>query len=187
MRFLTRTVAPSALITLDEAKEQCRVAHNDEDLLIERLALAAADYLDGPEGAVGICLALQTWQVSFKPDELRIRVPIVPAIALTALEYFDTENAVQTLDVADYLTFYGSDSSYIEPKNGKWPTVYDRPDAVTATITAGKGAPENIRHAALLMVAHWYNHREAVSGSQATELPMAAQMLIAKSRIGWVA
>lgn len=44
--------------------------------------------------------------------------------------------------------------------------------------TMGKGSlPKPLFHAAMMLAAHWYNQREAVSGTQMHEAPQSIQAL----------
>ncbi|MDK1372955.1 MULTISPECIES: head-tail connector protein [unclassified Sinorhizobium] len=42
--------------------------------------------------------------------------------------------------------------------------------------------PASVKHAALLLIGHFYNNREAVSAERLAKVPMAVDMLIAPHR-----
>lgn len=46
--------------------------------------------------------------------------------------------------------------------------------------------PENLRHAVLLLVSHWFHNREAATEKQMREVPIGIQSLVGLSKIGWV-
>jgi len=175
MFTLTRITAPAATpITLEEAKAQLRVDHEDEDLLIQHYIDAATAWLDGPAGILGRCLVTQSWQM----DLDAVTGPIL-------LPFPDSE-----IDSAVFTDAAGSDLDYridrrdqrllVQPLAG-----FGRPAAIT--FTAGYGAPADvpaaIRQAMLLLIGHWYEHREAVSlGASPSALPVAVDTLLAPYR-----
>lgn len=190
-----RTVAPTALVTLDEVKAQCVISHADDDALLTRLISAASDFLDGPDARIGRALVTQTWEVDFGPlsGSARLNLPVAPLIALSGVTYYDRDNVQQTMTAGSEVLLYAdNDRAYITPAlQASWPAMYNRPDAFTVTFTAGYGpasdVPENIRHAALALISHWYENRDAVSvGNTASEVPMLVDALIDKDRLGWV-
>ncbi len=175
MFTLTRITAPAATpITLEEAKAQLRVDHEDEDLLIHHYIDAATAWLDGPAGILGRCLVT----LSLQMDLDSVTGPLL-------LPFPDSE-----FDSAVFPDAAGSDLDYridrrdqrllVQPFAG-----FGRPAAIT--FTAGYGAPADvpaaIRQAMLLLIAHWYEHREAVSlGASPSALPMAVDALLAPYR-----
>jgi uncharacterized phiE125 gp8 family phage protein len=196
-----RIAAPvQAPITLDQAKQHLRVLHDDEDEYIAGLIDAAADYLDGYSGVLGRALITQTWRQDFDsfwygcgyygavPSVLRL--PLGPVQRVTSITYYDTANSLQTLLTSVYELLNDGLGPYVALVAGQsWPAVYSRAGAVSATWIAGYGAtpeavPSRIRTLVKLLVGHWYENREAVTvgNTQAVELPLAAQALIATSR-----
>lgn len=195
--ILTRTLAPAMPpVELVESKSDLRVQHTAEDTLIEGLIAAATDFMDVPNGAINKALITQTWSLSVRCPyrDYRIHLPITPAQSIESITYYDSNNAQQSLDPADFYLHGDEEWAYIEPRPDiTWPSVYNRLDAITITFLAGFGddstaVPNSIRQAIRLLVAHWYEHRTAVIvGTSTSELPMAVQSLISMNRKGWVA
>ena len=46
--------------------------------------------------------------------------------------------------------------------------------------------PENLRHAILLLVSHWFHNREAVGEKKLHEVPVGISSLVGLSKSGWV-
>ena len=183
-----RTVAPAVpLLTLADAKAHLRVDHADEDTLISGLIDAAAAHLDGYSGLLGSALVTQTWAAEFPTFTNRMDVPLGPIQSAT-IQYYDSLNAQQTLATSVYAVLSDGLGPYVTLKyNQQWPQTYTRDDAVKITWIAGYGAaaavPAAIRSAMLLLIAHWYDNRAAVSvGDSVSEMPFAVASLLAPFR-----
>lgn len=188
---IERITAPvNKPISLDEAKVQARVDHDDDEALIQSLIDTAVDLLDG-EGVLGRAMITQTWAqwVSQSPGTVTLRMG--PFIALTALEYYDADGVLQTGDPSDLEVRKRGDFVTVAPKDGfAWPGAQSRPDAIKISYTAGFGTtagsvPQGIRHAMLMLVAHWYQNREAIAAGSMSDVPMAVEALINRHRVGW--
>lgn len=186
-----RTVAPAtALLTTDEVKAHLRVDFEDDNSLIDRLIDAATQYLDGYQGILGQALITQTWRADFAdfPYTL-LRLPLGPVQSITSIQYRSDADVTSTMDASRYRLATDARGPFIELVHGEtWPTAGDRADAVSVTFVAGFGdaasdVPESIRHAALLLIGHWYEHREGVSaGVSMTDVPMAVSALLTPHR-----
>ena len=183
-----RTVAPAVpLLTIEDVKAHLRVDHADEDALISGLIDAAAAHLDGYGGILGRALVTQTWAVDFPTFTNRMDVPLGPIQSAT-IQYYDSLNAQQTLATSVYAVLSDGLGPYVTLKyNQQWPQTYTRDDAVRITWVAGYGTaaavPAAIRSAMLLLIAHWYDNRAAVSvGDSVSEMPFAVASLLAPFR-----
>lgn len=186
-----RTTAPAVEpVSIAEAKAHLRVDSTDEDTLIEGLVAAAVSHLDG-QGVLGRAMITQSWATWVRNSPGVVTLPVGPFQSLTSVEYYDSENALQTSDVANYEVRLAGDFVTVQPKSGfAWPGAYSRPDAIKITYVAGYGdaasdVPQSIRQAILLLVGHWYENREAVTEGAFKELPMAVDALIGVERVGW--
>lgn len=189
---LVRTVAPAVLpVSISEVKAQARIDFADDDLFVSSLVSAAVSYLDG-QGELGRAMITQTWAQyeSQAPGWVRLRMG--PFQALQSVEYWDKDGVLQTATLDDFETRLHNDFVICKPKeNREWPTADTRQDAIKITYTAGFGdapsdVPMGIRHAIMMLAAHWYENREAVAlGTIATDLPMGVEALIANERVGW--
>lgn len=185
-----RTIAPAAdLLTLAEAKNQCNVDHDDDDMLLNAYIAAAMGLFDG-YGGIGRAFINQTWAVAMGCwPSCRIDLPLAPVSAIGSITYYDTANALQTLAGGNYMLLEDALAPHL-----RWtaaavlPALYDRDDAITVTFTAGYGAaatdvPARVIHAMKLLIAHWYANREAVNvGNITSELPFAVDALIGPLR-----
>ena len=154
-----------------EAKAQARVAHDDEDLLIQQYIDAATAWLDGPAGILGRCLVTQTWRAEIDAVAGPIRLPFPDSVVENAL-LADAEGGELIHDLV-----LQDQRPLLRLRSG-----LGRPAAIT--FTAGYGAPADvpaaIRQAMLLLVTQWYEHRQ-VTGT-GTALPFAVQAMLAPYR-----
>lgn len=183
-----RLVTPPAStpITLAEAKSQLRVDHSDEDGKIEALIAAATSYLDGRTGVLGRCLVTQTWELTldeFPAEE--IELPLGPVASVTSVTYVDIAGVTQTVSESDYYVDNASLSAWVLPEI-EWPNTMQAANAVTVRFVAGTAVadvPPALKHALLLLVAHWYENRQPVSiGGAPVEMPFAVDALLVPFR-----
>lgn len=188
---LERSVAPAVTpINVFEAKAQANVVHDDDDFVIESHIAAAVDMLDG-EGELGRAMITQTWAQWVPQSPGCVKLRMGPFQSLSAIHYYDADGVLQAANTADFEIRKSGDFVTVEPKSGEaWPVAANRADAIRITYVAGFGdspsdVPAGIRHALLLMVAHWYENREAVGEKAMHEVPMAVTALINRHRVGW--
>ena len=190
--ILNRTVAPTDYpVTLDDVKQNCGVEYNEHDVLLQSLIESATSQI---EEMLGLYLITQTWTVSIQATENnRLLLPLLPVQSVSALNYYDTDDADQTLTVSDFYLYKSDNWAFLEPKTGtSWPATTSRLDALTATVVCGFGnngasVPANIKQAVLMLVAHWYENRAAKSDIQLYDVPFAVELIISTARRGWVA
>ena len=190
LRSLSRAVAPIALpITVADLKAQTRVSTSAEDTYLAGLVAAIVGYVDG-QGVLGRAMITQTWAQTMQYPNGRVALGMGPVQSLAAVKYFDESNVEQTASLANYRLFSSGDWAFVEPINETWPTAFDRPDAVKIEFVVGYGlaatdVPADVRHAMLLLGAHWYQNRENSSEAQMQDIPMGFEMLMNNHRLNW--
>lgn len=187
------TPPASTPVSLVEVKEQSLVDHDDQDGKIELLIAAAVSHLDGWTGTLGRALCEQTWRQDYDDFASCLRLPLGPVQSIEAVTYIDTDGIEQTVDEADYTLRTDSLGSYVEfGCEYSFPSLNSANAAVSVEFVAGypvtDGAwtgPAAIKHAIMLLVAHWFENREAVltgQGAAATTLPLGVDALLAPYR-----
>lgn len=178
-------------VSLSEAKAHCRVDTSDDDAVITQLISAATSHLDGYTGTLGRCLITQTWRFDCSgfPGGDRINLPLSPMQSVASVTYKDGNGDTQTLSTGAYHVSEDASGSYVLlDDTASWPTTDEQPDAVSVTAVFGYGdastdIPDAIKSALLLLIGHWFEHREAVTmGVSPSELPMAVKSLLAPFR-----
>jgi len=187
--LLNRVTAPAgAPVSLADVKMQMRVDYNDDDYHINGLIEAATATF---EEMTGCALVAQTWDLSMRVPGGRVYLPKVPVQSITSISYYDRDEAQQSATVGDFHLFNDIHRAWVEPKDGKtWPDLFDRPDALTIRFVAGyatiEAVPKEIRHAILLLVAHWYEQRSAASDASMSEVPFSVQTIASLHQRQWI-
>lgn len=185
------TAATASPVTVAEVKANARIDGDDEDALVAAYIAAAVRSI---EEMTGRALMAQTWD--YKTYGLKgnrkIKLPKVPVSAISAVTYFDRDNAEQSLSAGNFLLYTADDKAIVQPSDGTdWPSTYDRPDAVKITFVAGYSSasdvPEGLRQAVILLATHWFEHRAPVGDGKAMPIPFAIEHLVGLDRVGWVA
>ncbi len=187
-------VQPPAVmpVSLEEAKAHLRVEHNDDDALIISLVMSATAHLDGWTGILGRCLVDQTWRQAFDGFARCLRLPLGPVIGVESVTWRNSAGQMATVSPSDYRVLTDGLGSYVRFRSVfQAPTDLNEVEAVTLTYRAGYETddgevtvPHAIRQAMLLLVGHWYEHRETVvTGTIATNLPQAVDALLAPYRV----
>lgn len=206
-------------VTLEEVKAQLRISWADEDTYLTSLIKAATATIDGPHG-IGLALMPQTWRLSLDgfpfwyaqvggeesrlspgygggdiayPLRQAIRIPLAPVSAVNSIKYTDDNGSTITVDTSKYVVDLDATPARLTPPWGEaWPIAWWRAGGVKIEFVAGYTAvPADLKAAILLMIAHWYNAREAVvvndSRAVAIEVPFGVQSIIDRYRVGYVA
>lgn len=188
---LVRVSAPAtAPISLAEAKTQMRVESSDDDSIIQRLIDAAVAFVD-VQGALGKAMITQTWGQWLSPNPSTVYLSLGPVQSVSAIKYYDVDGALQTATLADFNVFGTPNRISVSPKSGKaWPVTQTRDDAIKIEYVIGYGStsasvPETVRHALMMLVAHWYDNRETSTEKQMFDLPYGFTDMIGIERNTW--
>lgn len=185
---LVMTSAPaSEPVTVEEVKAHLRVDGAAEDVLIGSLILTSRLHI---EAALALALIDQSWtlQLDRWPRGGEVEIPMSPLNAITSVRVKGADGNWITLPQTSYLVDLAS-----KPPRLVWNST-TRPDpgvpamGIEIAFEAGFGpnpahVPAPIKHALLLLIAHWYEHREAIDvGSGSARIPEAVSDLIAPFR-----
>jgi uncharacterized phiE125 gp8 family phage protein len=188
-RLITPPAANAWPVSLAQARDHLRLGDESDDAVLQRSLNAACQFLDGWTGALGRCIAVQTWAQPFaRFSDEGLRLCLWPVTAIVSVTYRDEAGATQTLAPAAYELDAAGDRALVLPAGtGTFPaTGAGRSAPVTVTFTAGQSpaeVPASIVELILLLTAHWYENRAAASfGGGFGQLPMGADALIQQSK-----
>lgn len=197
-RSLTKLVQPVVEpVALSELKSHVRVEHEEEDDLLQGLIQAAREYAERRTERCFVDTRLEMKIDTFPIGaELPLPMPpFCPTATRQAVEvsYLNTTLQPITLTEAEpaiasmpgtYLVNRSATPAYLTPNvNGYWPVTGPIRAAVTVRWWAGYGAsgasvPKGIRHAILMLAAHWYLNREAVAPGSMGSVPYGVDELL---------
>lgn len=177
------TVEP---VSLEEARSHLRVIDTAEDTLIESYIRAATRHV---EKTLGMSLMTRTYRLTLDDFSDAIELPRGPVQSVTSVQYVDEAGDTQTLATSYYSTDLVSSRQWVvRNQDYTYPTLIDGVNAVSITYVAGydtlPAELEDLKHAILLLIGHWFNVREAASvGNAVTEVPFAVDALIQPHRM----
>lgn len=168
-------------VTLAEAKAHCRVEDAAEDATLVGLVAAATDYV---EQYTGKAIVSQTWRLTLDKFSDSILLPKNPIQSVSSVKYYDAIGDIQTLSTEYYTADTASDPAWIVLNADQtWPDTFDGVNAVRIEFVAGyTTVPPPIKHAILMLVAQWYDHRAAVSDKAMVAVPHAVEALLTNYR-----
>lgn len=175
-----RTTKPVPALDLSDVKAHCRADGSFEDVFLSGLIDAATAYVQDYQWSQ---LMSATWELRMDrfPCDGVIPLHPNPVSSVTSVAYNDYAGTATTLTVNTHYTVdvYSKPARIIPAFATSWPSTRGHINDVVVTFVAGHATshtslPDGIRQAMLLLVGHWYRHREsAASGSQAADKSIA--------------
>jgi uncharacterized phiE125 gp8 family phage protein len=176
-------------VTLDEAKDQCRIVCSDytHDSRLLRLVDEATRSIETLTGARLAAHSVQLVLDGFPEWDLDLGV--YPVNSITSVKYDDADNVEQTLVLGtDYWEGLSGMYPFIRPISGWPPTMYDKPGSVRIVMDVGyynytvspamPSTPDDLRHAVLIRVKEYFdNAGESITGHTMTPTVSAVKAL----------
>ncbi len=175
-------------LSLAEAKAHLRLTSADEDGLLSRLIIAARQHIESHTGLSLIRQQLlcthDTW-----PEGESLTLSPYPVISIDALRILNEDGDPTSIPLAHtYLAATPRPARLVLRQGRRWPRLERAAGGIHVHLTAGFGpsaadVPEPLRHAAALLMAHWYEHREPVNPGEApVPVPLSVDALLAPYR-----
>ena len=187
LRLVTPPASPG-LITLDQAKAQCRVDFDDDDELITDFIAEASDLVQTMT-ARRYLPSVWEWELEAWHDPMVL--PIAPCsqwdqVTVNSITFGDLAGHTETLDPSVYwVRPAGQTVKIVKRWFVIWPWLGDAPERVIINFSVNEPAgeppvapnvPPRVQRAVRLLVSHYYENRDAVVGVDArdssTELPL---------------
>ena len=175
-------------ITLAEAKAHLRIDGDTEDTLISTLILTSRLHI---EAALGLALITQSWTLlrDAWPEVESVPLMLRPVQQVTEVRTRDVSGNAEILDADTHLVDTVSESARLVRHGPSWPKPGQSANGIEIDFVAGFGdtpndVPAPIRHALLLLVAHWYEHRDPMEiGTPNVAIPAAVSRLLKPYRM----
>lgn len=197
-------------LTTAQAKAHLRVDGSDEDTLIDALIKTARKFV---ENYTGRALITQTWilwldrieeKAGAEPwwDGVRegpasllypevsreVLIPKAPLQSVTSITTFAPDDTDTEFAASNYFVDSKSTKGRVVLKDGViWPTNLREANAIKIEFEAGYGAaaavPDDILQAMKMLIAHWFENREAVSENSMAEVPFGVKVILDQYRI----
>jgi uncharacterized phiE125 gp8 family phage protein len=176
---------PPALepVTVAEAKAHLRVDGDAEDILIGSLVLTSRLHI---EAALGLALITQSWTLALDrwPRGNHIDLPMTPLQSVDDVRVVNGAGIAMIIPAESYLVDLASRPGRLVWNNTIPPIPGLPAKGIEIDFTAGFGAtadsvPAPLKHAILMLTAHWYEHRDPDDiGTSAAQVPAAVSDLI---------
>ncbi|MBT8449473.1 MAG: head-tail connector protein [Gammaproteobacteria bacterium] len=185
-----QTPAASYPISVDDAKLHGRITNDAEDGYVMAIIGAATSRA---EKITGRAFISQTWieYLDCWPAQIYLRKGDVQSV--TSVKYIDTDDVVQTLPDTEYDVDLISNPARIIPSYGNsWPSnIKNTLNPIYIEYVCGYGedsgdVPDDIKWAIFMMVAHYYENREATTDLKLIETPMGVDSLLAAYKVWWM-
>lgn len=170
-------------VSVAEAKAHLRIDGSAEDVLLASLVLTSRLHV---EAALSLALITQSWRLVLDrwPRRGKAELALGPVQSITSIKVKDAAGVLQTLPATNYLVDIASRPARVVLKDGARIDPGIAAGGIEVDFVAGFGAdassvPAPLRHAILMLTAHWYEHRDPVEiGSSAARIPDAVSDLI---------
>lgn len=175
-------------VTLADAKAHLRVTETSEAALIASLIITSRLHV---EQALGLALMTQSWSwlLDAWPDANVLRLPMRPVQSIAAVRTYAEDGSAAALAPQSYLLDGAGAPARLVLRRGRaWPAPGRSAQGIEIAFVAGFGdaaddVPAPIRQAILLLVAHWYEHREPADlGSPTAPVPADVARLLSPYR-----
>lgn len=182
--FRVTTPANEACISVAEAVAHCNARGNADEVAWFTSAIAATEALYTANTGRQLVSATYTLTATGFPSGYNWTLPHAsPLASVTSVQYYDVSGTLQTFASTNYYVDTSSEPGrlWLAP-NAYWPSTQSRANAVIVTYVAGYGTaasvPDIDKAAVKLLVANWYDNREAVVvGTIAATLPFAVEAI----------
>jgi len=167
------------VLSLTFVKKYLKVDVNDDDELIQEFIKAGRQWAEKYMRRQLISGTFDMYLDSF-PDTIELYG--CPASDVLYIKYYDSNGDQQTLSSDDYEVDVVSEPARIGlASDASWPSVENRINAINIRYTAGwadaASVPKPIRDGILLVIAHLYENRQAVTKDTYSQLPLGAEYL----------
>jgi len=183
MALVLRAAPAAEPVSLEEVKAHLRIDGDAEDALVASLMLTSRLHI---EAALGLALMMQSWTLNLDnwPRKRPVLLPLHPVVSVgevrilrrDVVPHVLSSDAYQLDDASRPARLHVETAAQLRP---------DRPlggieiDFVAGYGTASADVPAPVRQALMMLVAHWYEHRDPIEiGAPVTSVPHNVNRLL---------
>jgi uncharacterized phiE125 gp8 family phage protein len=176
-------------LTYAEVKAYLRLNGDSEETFVTSLIVVARQYV---ESQIWRPLISQTWAFQLDFNEINMLAKNInkePLISIDSVQYYDANNALQTLSASSYeYDIYSSPPRF---RLKTIPTCYDRMNTLQVNFTCGyanaAAVPLPIKQAMYMLIGHYYeNRQDVVTGTQVNKIDEASEHLLNPYRNNYI-
>lgn len=165
--------------TIDEFRNHLRLDDVTQDPTLQAILNAA---IAKTEADSGYSLSVSTMQAKFDLFPNQIQINIAPVSEILTFTYRDVNNVVT--DFTGYFADLNSRPLRIDPQQQEaWPSTWGQIGDITITFKTAVTSQDDLKIAALLLAAHWYENREESSHTLLHQIPMGYNRIIDSHRL----
>jgi uncharacterized phiE125 gp8 family phage protein len=170
-------------VTVADAKAHMRIDTDAEDVLIGSLVLTSRLHI---ETALSLALITQSWTMRLDrwPGTRQLDLPLAPLRSVSEVRIKDAGGRPDVVPEQSYLVDIASRPPRLVWNNRAPPLPGVVANGIEIDLTAGFGdnaasVPAPLKHAILMLTAHWYEHRDPLEiGGEGARIPDAVSELI---------
>lgn len=176
-------------VTWSELADHSRIDSTGERPILESLISRARELAEIHTRRAITLRSYRLWLDEFPAGGDALELPRPKLQDVSRVEYVDGDGDVTTWDSTNWQFDQHAEPGQIKPTNGRaWPTVHSHTlNAARIDFTAGwtpEEVPERVKHAILMLAAHWYEHREAAAERVPQEIAFSWRVLLATAETG---
>lgn len=180
-------MAPPALepVSLAQMKDHLRVEHASEDTLISAYITSGRLHI---EAFLSKVLIWQNWRINFDrlPVGKAVHLPLAPILALNTVSFYTEQTGPNTIPPVDYTidldSFRPRFLLHLQRQNLRAFGAYEL-DVTAGYGPAAEDVPADIRQALRLLVAYWYENREAATPLAREHMPHGVRTILEAHRL----
>lgn len=170
-------------VTLEEAKAHLRIDGTSDDVLIASLLLTSRLHL---ETALSLAMITQSWRLLLDrwPEGQTVGIHLSPVVSVEEVRVRNAGGGTTAVAATGYTLDAAARPARLVMLDASRPDPATPAAGIEIDFTAGFGpaaadVPAPLKHALLMLTAHWYEHRDPYEvGSDAARIPDAVSELI---------